>query len=73
MKIKNHITPRGKTLNNQLVNKFGISLYEFEKACTGDLSSIQKIGELSRQAKFMSEYAPKLKDAYIEIIQNQIY
>lgn len=69
MKIKNHITARGKTLNNQLVNKFGISLNEFEKACLGDISSIQRIGELSRQAKFMSEYAPRLKEAYIEIIQ----
>jgi hypothetical protein len=69
MRIKNHITPRGKTLNNQLVNKFGISLNDFEKACLGDLTSIQRIGELSRQAKFMSEYAPRLKDAYIEIIQ----
>ena len=69
MRIKNHITPRGKTLNNQLVNKFGLSLHEFEKACLGDISSIQKIGELSRQAKFMSEYAPKLKDAYIQIIE----
>lgn len=69
MRIKNHISTRGKTLNNQLVNKFGISLNDFEKACTGDISSIQRIGELSRQARFMSEYAPKLKDAYIEIIQ----
>jgi len=69
MKIKNHISARGKTLNNQLVNKFGISLHEFEKACLGDISSIQRIGELSRQAKFMSEYAPRLKDAYIEIIE----
>jgi hypothetical protein len=69
MRIKNHISTRGKTLNNQLVNKFGISLHEFEKACLGDLTSIQRIGELSRQAKFMSEYAPRLKDAYVEIIQ----
>lgn len=69
MKIKNHITPRGKTLNNQLVNKFGLSLHEFEKACLGDINSIQKIGELSRQAKFMKEYAPRLKDAYIQIIE----
>ncbi len=69
MKIKNHITPRGKTLNNQLVNKFGLSLHEFEKACLGDITSIQKIGELSRQARFMKEYAPRLKDAYIQIIE----
>ena len=69
MRIKNHISTRGKTLNNQLVNKFGISLNDFEKACLGDLSSIQKIGELSRQARFMKEYAPRLKEAYIQIIE----
>ena len=69
MRIKNHITTRGKTLNNQLVNKFGLSLHEFEKACLGDINSIQKIGELSRQAKFMKEYAPRLKDAYLQIIE----
>ena len=69
MKIKNHITARGRTLNNQLVNKFGLSLHEFEKACLGDINSIQKIGELSRQANFMKEYAPRLKDAYLQIIE----
>jgi hypothetical protein len=69
MKIKNHISTRGKTLNNQLVNKFGVSLHEFEKACLGDITSIQRIGELSRQARFMKEYAPRLKEAYIQIIE----
>ncbi len=69
MRIKNHIIPRGKTLNNQLINKFGISLHEFEKACLGDLTSIQRIGELSRQARFMKEYAPRLKEAYIQVIE----
>jgi hypothetical protein len=68
-KIKNHIVPKGKALNSQLSAKFGISLKDFESACLGDLSAIQKIGELNRQAKFMTEYAPKLKDAYLQIIE----
>ncbi|MFM7405623.1 MAG: hypothetical protein ACKO3K_02855 [Cuspidothrix sp.] len=68
-KLKNHITPKGKALNNQLSNKFGITLADFEKACMGDLNSIQRIGELNRQATFMKEYAPKLKDAYLTIIE----
>ncbi|MFM6673221.1 MAG: hypothetical protein ACKPJO_24325 [Dolichospermum sp.] len=69
MRIKNHVTPKGKALNSQLSAKFGITLADFEKACMGDLTSIQRIGELNRQATFMSEYAPKLKDAYLQIIE----
>ncbi|MFM6782116.1 MAG: hypothetical protein ACKPKU_13495 [Dolichospermum sp.] len=69
MRIKNHITHKSRALNSQLSAKFGITLSDFEKACLGDLATIQKIGELSRQAGFMKEYAPKLKDAYLQIIE----
>ncbi len=69
MRIKNHITAKSKALNSQLSSKFGITLADFEKACLGDLPSIQKIGELSRQGRLMAEYAPKLKDAYLQIIE----
>ncbi len=69
MRIKNHVTPKGKALNSQLSAKFGITLADFEKACMGDLTSIQRIGELNKQATFMTEYAPKLKDAYLTIIE----
>ena len=69
IRIKNHITPKGKALNSQLSAKFGITLADFEKACMGDLTSIQRIGELNKQATFMTEYAPKLKDAYLTIIE----
>jgi hypothetical protein len=69
IRIKNHITPKGKALNSQLSAKFGISLQMFENACMGDLAAIQKIGELNRQAGFMKEYAPKLKEAYLQIIE----
>ncbi|MFM6551961.1 MAG: hypothetical protein ACKPHV_20200 [Microcystis panniformis] len=69
IRIKNHITHKSRALNSQLSAKFGITLSDFEKACLGDLATIQKIGELSRQAGFMKEYAPKLKDAYLQIIE----
>ncbi|MFM6476466.1 MAG: hypothetical protein ACKPGH_23715, partial [Dolichospermum sp.] len=69
MRIKNHVTPKGKALNSQLSAKFGITFSDFERAVMGDLSSMQKIGELSRQAGFMKEFAPKLKDAYLTIIE----
>ena len=69
LQIKNHISPKGKALNSQLSSKFGITINDFQKACMGDLAAIQKIGELNKQAAFMKEYAPKLKDAYLQIIE----
>lgn len=68
-KLKNHISGRGKVLINQLSNKFGVSLADFEKAVMGDLPAMQKIGELSRKAEFAKEFAPKLRDAYITILE----
>lgn len=69
MRIKNHVTPKGKALNSQLSAKFGITLTDFEKAVMGDLIAVQRIGELHRQAEFMTKYAPRLKDQYLEIIE----
>lgn len=69
MKIKNHTTPKGKALNSQLSAKFGITLADFEKAVMGDLIAVQRIGELNRQAEFMRDYAPKLKEQYLTIIE----
>jgi hypothetical protein len=69
MKIKNHVTPKGKALNSQLSAKFGITLTDFEKAVMGDLIAVQRIGELHRQAEFMTKYAPRLKEQYLEIIE----
>lgn len=69
MRIKNHVTAKGKALNSQLSAKFGISLDDFEKAVMGDLIAVQRIGELHRQAEFMNKYAPRLKEQYLEIIQ----
>jgi len=67
--IKNHISPKGKALNSQLSSKFGITINDFQKACMGDLAAVKRIGELNKQAAFMKEYAPKLKDAYLQIIE----
>jgi len=69
IKIKNHVSAKGKALNSQLSSKFGITIQDFEKACMGSLPHIQRIGELNKQAAFMNEYAPKLKDAYLQIIE----
>lgn len=69
MRIKNHVTAKGKALNSQLSAKFGITLTDFEKAVMGDLIAVQRIGELHRQAEFMTKYAPRLKEQYLEIIE----
>jgi hypothetical protein len=67
-KLKNHILPKGKLLTQTLDRKFGVTLSDFDKAINGDIESAQKIGELARQGRLSQELAPKLAQAYIEII-----
>ena len=67
-RLKNHILPKGKVLSQTLDRKFGVSLSDFDRAIGGDIQAAQKIGEMARQGKLSSELAPKLAQAYIEII-----
>lgn len=67
-KLKNHILPKGKLLAQTLDRKFGVTLSDFDKAINGDIQAAQKIGELARQGRLSQELAPKLAQAYIEII-----
>lgn len=67
-KLKNHVATRGRRLGQSLGSKFGVTLADFDRALAGDVATAQKIGELSRQGKLSSELAPKLAQAYIEII-----
>jgi hypothetical protein len=67
-KLKNHILPKGKLLAQTLDRKFGITLTDFDKAINGDIQAAQKIGELARQGRLSQELAPKLAQAYLEII-----
>ncbi|MEY3255494.1 MAG: hypothetical protein RLZZ29_625, partial [Cyanobacteriota bacterium] len=63
-----HILPKGKLLSQTLDRKFGVSLADFDRAINGDIAAAQKIGELARQGRLSQELAPKLAQAYIEII-----
>jgi hypothetical protein len=66
--LKNHILPKGKLLSTTLDRKFGVSLADFDRAINGDIAAAQKIGELARQGRLSQELAPKLAQAYLEII-----
>lgn len=66
--LKNHIAPKGKLLTQALDRKFGVSLADFDRAIGGDIAAAQKIGELARQGRLSQELAPRLAQAYIEII-----
>jgi hypothetical protein len=66
--LKNHILPKGKLLSQTLDRKFGVSLADFDRAIGGDIAAAQKIGELARQGRLSQELAPKLAQAYLEII-----
>jgi hypothetical protein len=67
-RLKNHILPKGKVLSQSLDRKFGVTLADFDRAINGDIQAAQKIGELARQGRLSSDLAPKLAQAYIEII-----
>ncbi|WP_016948695.1 hypothetical protein [Anabaena sp. PCC 7108] len=67
-KLRNHILPKGKLLTQVLGKKFGVTLADFDKAMGGDIAAAQKIGELARQGRLSSDLAPKLAQAYLEII-----
>lgn len=68
LKLKNHITPKAQKLNQVLKTKFGVSLEDFTSAIMGDIASAQKVGELARQGRLSAEFAPKLAEAYHQII-----
>lgn len=67
-KLKNHVLPKGRLLTQTLDRKFGVTLADFDRAINGDVSAAQKIGELARQGRLSQELAPKLAQAYLEII-----
>ncbi|MFM6368531.1 MAG: hypothetical protein ACKPGN_09935, partial [Dolichospermum sp.] len=67
-KLKNHILPKGRLLTQALDRKFGVTLADFDRAIGGDIQAAQKIGELARQGRLSQELAPKLAQAYLEII-----
>ncbi|WP_445631162.1 hypothetical protein [Nostoc sp. DSM 114167] len=68
LQLKNHITPKTRKLNQVLKTKFGVTLDDFTSAMMGDVVKVQKIGELARQGRLSAEFAPKLAQAYQEII-----
>ena len=72
LKLKNHVTggviPKSRRINQVLKTKFGVSLDDFTNAMMGDVASTQKIGEMARQGRLSAEFAPKIAQAYHEII-----
>lgn len=69
MKLKNHVAPKGKRLTKVLGDKFGVTLLDFDRAVQGDVEAAQRIGEMARQGRLASEFAPRLAQAYVEIMQ----
>ena len=73
-RLKNHILPRGRRLSQVMRSKFGVSLDDFDRALNGDIQAAEKIGELARQGRLSQELAPKLAQAYLEIINgSEVY
>ncbi|QLE59935.1 hypothetical protein [Nostoc sp. TCL26-01] len=66
--LKNHVAPKARRIGSVLKTKFSVDLADFDKALAGDVTSAQKIGELARLGRLSTELAPRLAQAYIEII-----
>lgn len=68
--LKNHFGTRSSTsrLKRVLSSKFGVNLEQFTQAMLGDVEQIKVIGEMSRQGRMAEEFAPKLAEAYCQII-----
>jgi hypothetical protein len=66
--LKNHINKHTGRLRQVLKTKFDVTLDDFNQALLGDVTSAQKIGEMARQGRLSSEIAPRLAQAYAEII-----
>jgi hypothetical protein len=67
-KLKDHVTSKGGRISRTLETKFGISLDDFSDAMTGNEDKARRIGELARQGRMSSDFAPQLAAAYNEII-----
>jgi hypothetical protein len=67
-KLKDHVTPKGGRIARTLQTKFGISLDDFSDAMTGNEEKARHVGELARQGRMSSDFAPQLAAAYNEII-----
>lgn len=68
LQLKDHITPKTRKLNQVLKTKFGVTLEDFTHAMMGDVTKAKKIGELARQGRLSAEFAPKIAQAFQEII-----
>lgn len=68
LQLKNHVTPKARKINEVLRTKFGVTLDDFTSAMMGDVAKAQKIGEMARQGRLSAEFAPKIAQAYHEII-----
>ncbi|WP_414756348.1 hypothetical protein [Anabaena sp. CCY 9910] len=69
LQLKNHVSPRGKSLNRALQQKFDITIQDLTDACLGDEKKAKAIGEKARQAGLIKDLMPKFRDAYIQIIE----
>lgn len=68
IKLKNHVSAKAGRLGGALKSKFNVSINDFNAAINGDIAAAQKIGEAARQGRLSAELAPKLAQAYQEII-----
>jgi hypothetical protein len=68
LKLRNHVTPRSRQIQGQLATKFGIEIGDLINAMMGDNGASKKLGEMARQGRMMSEFAPIIAEKAKEAI-----
>lgn len=69
MRLKNHLTNRGKRIQKAMDRDFGISTEFLIKCCQGDRESIQALGQMGKEGALVSKLMPKIKQAALNTIQ----
>ncbi|MGD1912120.1 MAG: hypothetical protein ACFB2X_15060 [Rivularia sp. (in: cyanobacteria)] len=69
LKLRNHITPRSRQIQGELKNKFGLRIGRLIAGMTGDVNANKELGEMARQGRMMSEFAPLVAEKATEVIQ----
>lgn len=69
MKLKNHLTKRGKRIQKAMDRDFGISTEFLLKCCQGDRDAIQSLGQMGKEGALVTKLMPKIKQAALNTIK----
>lgn len=73
MPLKDHVSKRGRKLENRFNRLYSVNMTDFESALTGSPEQMQaamkKIGQVGRESKIVLEMLPQIKEHFANNIQ----